>query len=36
MNCSIKFGSIPGIEVGTWWQTRYVDLSKFLADIDCN
>jgi E3 ubiquitin-protein ligase UHRF1 len=28
VNCSVKFGSIPGIEVGTWWQTRYTDVLK--------
>ena len=26
VNYSVKFGSIPGIEVGTWWQTRYTDV----------
>jgi E3 ubiquitin-protein ligase UHRF1 len=26
-DCRVKFGSIPGIEVGTWWQTRYETVS---------
>jgi hypothetical protein len=34
---SVKFGSIPGIEVGTWWQTRYVAAfrTNFLACAEC-
>jgi hypothetical protein len=28
------FGSIPGIPIGTWWETRYAQSRPFVLVVD--